>query len=50
VLAFKEEFESLGLLWSYDGETEFGRVVRDHLTQHILEKARARRAGASSTG
>jgi len=45
VLTFKEEFQELGLLWSYEDEAQFGRIIRDHLTQHILEKAREGRAG-----
>ena len=45
VLTFKEECQELGLLWSYEDEAQFGRIIRDHLTQHILEKARESRAG-----
>jgi hypothetical protein len=43
VLAFKEEFEPQGLLWSYEDETQFGTLIRDHLTQHVLERARERK-------
>jgi hypothetical protein len=45
VLTFKEEFQSLGLLWPYEGETQFGRIIRDQLTQHILEMAKERHGG-----
>ena len=44
VLTFKEECQKLGLLWSYEDEAQFGRIIRDHLTQHILQMARQNRA------
>jgi hypothetical protein len=44
VLRFKEEFEKTGLMWPYTDEAEFGRIIRDHLTSHVLAQAKARAA------
>jgi HEAT repeat protein len=35
VLKFKENFPEEGLWWKYDGEADFERKVRNHLTQFI---------------
>lgn len=39
VLKFREAFPQEGLAWEYDGEQAFERLLRQHLTRHILEDA-----------
>jgi site-specific recombinase XerD len=36
VLEFKREISQEGLLWSYNGKSQFEKLVRNHLTQFIL--------------
>jgi TIR domain/Domain of unknown function (DUF4062) len=36
VLDFKHDFPGEGLWWTYNGESEFERLVRSHLTQFVL--------------
>ncbi len=52
VLKFREAFPQEGLAWEYDGEPAFERLLRQHLTRHILEdapRATAPRPPVSST-
>jgi CheY-like chemotaxis protein len=38
VLQFKADFPSEGLWWSYNGKTQFERLVRNHLSQFIRQQ------------
>jgi hypothetical protein len=42
VLAFREEFNKAGLLWSYLGPGRFERLLRQHVTRFLLNSDRNR--------
>lgn len=48
VLEFRESFPSQGLQWTYEGEPEFEKLVRTHLTNFIRQQKKAPSAGNRS--
>ncbi len=41
VLEFKRRFPAEGLYWTYNGEAQFEKLARNHLTQYLLQKSPA---------